>query len=260
MTLEEMRARKRELGYTYDQIAELSGLPVGTVQKVFLEITKSPRYDTLQALEKVLKPEQVSMVRETSVYNVEIKQGQYTVDDYLRLPEDERVELIDGVIYDMAAPTDKHQIIGNEIYAKFRDYIRKNKGKCITITAPLDVQLDCDNKTMVQPDVVIVCDRSKFKEGRVFGAPDLVVEVLSESTKKKDITIKGAKYSAAGVREYWIVDPKKKRVYVYRYEEEEFLPVMYTFEQKVPVGIWNDECEVDFAEIYEYMSFLYEEA
>lgn len=260
MTLEEMRARKRELGYTYDQIAELSGLPVGTVQKVFLEITKSPRYDTLQALEKVLKPEQVSMVKETSAYNVEIKQGKYTVEDYLRLPEEERVELIDGVIYDMAAPTDKHQIIMGELFARFRDHIRKKKGKCITILSPLDVQLDCDNKTMVQPDIVIVCDRSKFKEGRVFGAPDLVVEVLSESTKKKDITIKGAKYSAAGVREYWIVDPKKKRVYVYRYEEEEFLPVMYTSEQKVPVGIWNDECEVDFAEIYEYMSFLYEEA
>lgn len=259
MTLEEMRARKRELGYTYDQIAELSGLPVGTVQKVFLEITKSPRYDTLMALERVLKPKQVYMVKETSAYNVEVKQGQYTVEDYLRLPEEERVELIDGVIYDMAAPTDKHQIIGNEIYAGFRDYIRKNKGKCITITAPLDVQLDCDNKTMVQPDVVIVCDRNKFKEGRIFGAPDLIVEVLSESTKKKDITIKGAKYSAAGVREYWLVDPKKKRVHVYYYEQEELLPVMYTFEQKVPVGIWNGECEVDFAEIYEYMSFLYEE-
>ena len=259
MTLEEMRARKRELGYTYDQIAALSGLPVGTVQKVFLEITKSPRYDTLMALERILKPKQVYMVKETSAYNVEVKQGQYTIEDYLRLPEEERVELIDGVIYDMAAPTDKHQIIGNEIYARFRDYIRKNKGKCITITAPLDVQLDCDNKTMVQPDVVIVCDRNKFKEGRVFGAPDLIVEVLSESTKKKDIIIKGAKYSAAGVREYWLVDPKKKRVHVYYYEQEELLPVMYTFEQKVPVGIWNGECEVDFAEIYEYMSFLYEE-
>ena len=258
MTLEEMRARKRELGYTYDQIAALSGLPVGTVQKVFLEITKSPRYDTLMALERVLKPKQVYMVKETSAYNVEVKQGQYTVEDYLCLPEEERVELIDGVIYDMAAPTDKHQILGNEIYARFRDYIRKNKGKCITITAPLDVQLDCDNKTMVQPDVVIVCDRNKFKEGRVFGAPDLIVEVLSESTKKKDITIKGAKYSAAGVREYWLVDPKKKRVHVYYYEQEELLPVMYTFEQKVPVGIWNGECKVDFAEIYEYMSFLYE--
>lgn len=253
MTLEEMRARKRELGYTYDKIAELSGLPVGTVQKVFLEITKSPRYDTLMALEKVLKPKQAS------AYQVEMKQGQYTVEDYLRLPEEERVELIDGLIYDMAAPTDKHQIIADEIQSRFREHIRKNKGKCVTITSPLDVQLDCDDKTMVQPDVVIVCDRNKFQQGRVFGAPDLVVEVLSESTKKKDITIKGAKYAAAGVREYWLVDPKKKRVHVYNFEQEELLPVMYTFEQKVPVGIWNEECEVDFAEIYEYMSFLYEE-
>lgn len=257
MTLEEMRQRKRELGYTYDMIAELSGLPVGTVQKVFLEITKSPRYETIQALELVLKPQYVSTIEETPVYSVTAKQETYTVEDYLKLPEEERVELIDGVIYDMAAPTDKHQIISDEIQSRFRDYIRKNKGKCITITAPLDVQLDCDDETMVQPDVVIVCDRNKFKEGRVFGAPDLVVEVLSESTRKKDIVIKGAKYSNAGVREFWLVDPKKKRVHVYQYEQDE-LPTMYTFEHKVPVGIWNNECEVDFAEIYEYMSFLYE--
>ena len=254
MTIEEMRQRKRELGYTYDMIAELSGLPVGTVQKVFLEITKSPRYETIQALESVLKPQYVSTVEETPVYDVAVKRELFTVKDYLKLPEDERVELIDGVIYDMAAPTDKHQVISGEIFAKFRDYIRKNKGKCITVMAPLDVQLDCDEKTMVQPDVVIVCDRDKFKEGRVFGAPDLVVEVLSESTRKKDIVIKGAKYSNAGVREFWLVDPKKKRVHVYCYEQDD-LPVMYTFEHKVPVGIWNDECEVDFAEIYEYMSF-----
>lgn len=259
MTLEEMRARKRELGYTYDMIAELSGLPVGTVQKVFLEITKSPRYDTLMALERVLKPKQELMVKESIAYHVEPKKRIFTVEDYLKLPEEERVELIDGVVYDMAAPTDKHQIIADEIQSRFREHIRKNKGKCVTITSPLDVQLDCDNKTMVQPDVVIVCDRSKFKEGRVFGAPDLVVEVLSDSTRRKDVMIKGSKYCVAGVREYWIVDPKKKRVYVYQFEREEFLPVMYTFEHKVPVGIWDGKCEVDFAEIYEYMSFLYEE-
>ena len=257
MTLEEMRQRKRQLGYTYDMIAELSGLPVGTVQKVFLEITKSPRYETIQALESVLKPKYVSTVEEEPVYGSVVKQEKFTVEDYLKLPEDERVELIDGVIYDMAAPTDKHQMLSGEIFARFRDHIRKNKGKCITIMAPLDVQLDCDDKTMVQPDVVIVCDRDKFKEGRVFGAPDLVVEVLSESTRKKDIVIKGAKYRNAGVKEFWLVDPKKKRVHVYRYEQDD-LPIMYTFEHKVPVGIWNDECEVDFAEIYEYMSFLYE--
>ena len=257
MTIEEMREQKKQLGYSYEKIAELSGLPVGTVQKVLAGITKCPRYDTLRALEVVLKPSYSSTVEETPSYYASKVEGQFTVEDYLELPEEERVELIDGVLYDMAAPTDKHQIIGDEIQTRFRDYIRKNKGKCITITSPLDVQLDCDNKTMVQPDVVIVCDRNKFKKGRVFGAPDLVVEVLSESTKRKDVFIKGNKYSNAGVKEYWIVDPLKKRVHVYKFEEDLF-PIMYTFEHKVPVGIWNNECEVDFAEIYEYISFLYE--
>jgi Uma2 family endonuclease len=199
-----------------------------------------------------------SMLRETSAYQISALQDEFTVEDYLELPEEERMELIDGVIYDLGAPTDKHQIIGDEIQSRFRDYIRKEKGKCITITSPIDVQLDCDNRTMVQPDVVIVCDRNKFKNGRIFGAPDLVVEVLSNSTKKKDIFIKGEKYWSAGVREYWLVDPLKKMVTVYKYEDEDFQS-MYTFEDKVPVGIWNDECEVDFSEIYDYIRFLYEE-
>lgn len=265
MTIEEMREQKKELGYTYEKIAELSGLPVGTVQKVLSGITKAPRYETLKALEAVLKPyyysagvgDAVVIQEEKAAYLPPKRQGEFTLEDYLALPEDQRVELIDGVIYDMAAPTDKHQIIGDEIYARFREHIRRKKGKCITITSPLDVQLDCDNKTVVQPDVVIVCDRDKFKNGRVFGAPDLAVEVLSPSTRKKDAVLKMGKYMNAGVREYWIVDPMKKRVYVYEYEKDEF-PVMYTFEHKVPVGIFQGECEVDFAEIYEYISFLYE--
>lgn len=258
MTIQEMNNRKKELGYSYEKVAELSGVPVATVQKVLSGSTKAPRYETLKALETVFKPEYPTMIKEEVAYGIYKHQGEYDLDDYFSIPDDYRVELIDGVIYDMAAPTDKHQIIGNELQNIFRDYIRKNKGKCITITSPLDVQLDCDRRTMVQPDVVIICDRSKFKNGRVFGAPDLVVEILSESTKKKDIFIKGNKYMNAGVREYWIVDPMKKRVHVYRYENDEF-PVMYTFNQKIPVGIWNDECVVDFAEIYDYISFLYEE-
>lgn len=258
MTINEMQKLRKQLGYSYEKVAELSGVPLGTVQKVLLGITKCPRHDTISALEEVFKPMYASMVRETVTYNAAMQQDEFTVEDYLKLPEEERVEIIDGVIYDMAAPTDKHQVIRDEIFARFRDYIRKKKGKCITITSPIDVQLDCDNRTMVQPDVVIVCDRNKFKKGRIFGAPDLVVEVLSESTRKKDIFIKGHKYWNAGVREYWLVDPVKKRVQVQRYEENDF-PVLYTFEQKVPVGIWNGECEVDFAEIYEYIRFLYED-
>ncbi len=259
MTIKEMQELRKQWGYSYEMVAKLSGVPLGTVQKVLLGITKCPRYDTLSALEGVFRPKYKSMVRETSAYNLSSAQDEFTVEDYLKLPEEERMEIIDGVIYDMAAPTDKHQIIGDEIQTRFRDYIRKKKGKCITVTSPIDVQLDCDNRTMVQPDVVIVCDRDKFKKGRIFGAPDLVVEVLSDSTKKKDIIIKGSKYCNAGVREYWMVDPKKKGVYVYRFEDDEIVPTMYTFEHKVPVGIWNNECEVDFAEIYDYISFLYED-
>lgn len=258
MTIGEMQELRKQLGYSYEMVAQVSGVPLGTVQKVLLGITKCPRYDTIKALEEVFKPMYDSMVKETSAYNITAPQDEFTVEDYLKLPEEERMEIIDGVIYDLAAPTDKHQIIGDEIQTRFRDYIRKKQGKCITITSPIDVQLDCDNRTMVQPDVVIVCDRNKFKEGRIFGAPDLVVEILSNSTKKKDIFIKGNKYWNAGVREYWLVDPIKKVVHVYEYEKEDFQTI-YTFEDKVPVGIWNNECEVDFAEIYEYISFLYEE-
>ena len=257
MTIKEMQELRKQLGYSYEMVAKLSGVPLGTVQKVLLGVTKCPRYDTLSALEEVFRPKYESMVRETSAYNVSSAQDEFTVEDYLKLPEEERMEIIDGVIYDMAAPTDIHQVIRDEVFARFREHIRKKKGKCITVTSPIDVQLDCDNRTMVQPDIIIVCDRNKFKKGRIFGAPDLVVEVLSDSTRRKDIFIKGHKYQNAGVREYWLVDPKKKRVHVYKFGEDEF-PTMYTFEHKVPVGIWNNECEVDFAEIYDYISFLYE--
>lgn len=257
MTIEQMRQRKRELGYSYEQIAELSGLPLGTVQKVLGGITKSPRYDTLSALESVFADENPFLAREPAgTYKVK-RQGEYNLEDYLALPEERRVELIDGVFYDMAAPLIIHQAISGEIFSKLRDFIRDNKGGCIPLNAPVDVQLDCDDKTVVQPDVLVVCDRDKFKNGRVFGAPDFVVEVLSPSTAKKDCTLKPNKYCEAGVREYWMIDPKKKRVFVYHFEAEECL-TLYTFDDVVPVQIFGGRCEIDFREIYEYVKFMYE--
>ena len=111
---------------------------------------------------------------------------------------------------------------------------------------------------MIQPDVLVVCDRNKLKNGRLFGAPDFVVEILSPSSRKKDSYIKLVKYSNADVREYWLVDPDKKRVVVYDFANDE-LAKGYTFKEKVPVSIFNGHCEVDFAEINEYIRFLYEE-
>ena len=187
MTIQEMNERKRELGYSYEKIAELSGVPVGTVQKVLGGITKTPRYDTIYALERVLSPYEPIVLRESVTAYGEKKQGEYTVEDYFALPDEKRVELIDGKIYDMASPNLIHQTICMEICASLRDFIRKKKGTCIPGVAPLDVQLDCDNKTMVQPDVFVLCDKRKVIDGRLFGAPDFIVEVLSPSTRKKDI-------------------------------------------------------------------------
>lgn len=260
MTLEEMKELKKELGFSYEYIAKMANLPVGTVQKVLGGITKTPRYETLKALESVFELKQSNVIRESQpVYQVEKKQGEYTAEDYFALPDERRVELIDGVIYDMASPTAIHQFLADELRGWFMTYVRKKGGKCLPFTSPLDVQLDCDDKTIVQPDVVIICDRNKYKAGRIFGAPDLVVEVISPSTMKKDIYLKSLKYENAGVREYWIVDPKKKRIFVHQFEKTDSMIDVYTFDDEVPVGIWNNECKVVFREIYEYIEFLEEQ-
>lgn len=256
MTIQEMQERKRELGYTYAQIAELSGLPLGTVQKVLGGITLTPRYETIMALERVLG-EQPSTMRESAAPYFVKKQGEYTLEDYYKIPDDIRVELIDGVIYDMSSPTSAHQIIGGFIHSKTLQHVLDKKGTCLPMIAPIDVQLDCDDKTMVEPDVVIVCDRDKIINRCIYGAPDFIIEVLSKSTKKKDSVIKLNKYLNAGVREYWMIDPMKKKVIVYDFEHEEY-PVIYGFDAKIPVGIWDGELVIDFAEVYEHVGFLYE--
>ena len=206
-----------------------------------------------------------NMLHESSAYKADVKknefgipgkeQGEFTLEDYYALPEERRVELIDGVFYDMAAPTSIHQLIADELQNAFSAFIKKKRGGCRAITSPVDVQLNKDNKTMVQPDIIIVCDRNKFKRGIVYGAPELAVEVLSGSTRKKDMVLKLHKYNAAGVREYWIVDPDEKKVIVYTFEPETEIRI-YPGTGSVPVGIWNGECSVNFAEIFDYVSFL----
>lgn len=191
----------------------------------------------------------------TQYMTQEKSQGEYTLEDYYQIPDGYMAELIDGVIYNMAAPSPLHQLIGGRIFKTFSDYIDRKEGMCIPAYAPLDVQLDCDDKTMLQPDVLIVCDRKKIRKGVIYGAPDLVVEILSGSTKRKDMTVKLAKYAAAGVREYWMVDPDKKKVIVYEMEDDLNVSI-FGFDHEIPVRIFGGECMVDFKEIWEYVSFL----
>ena len=121
--------------------------------------------------------------------------------------------------------------------------------------APTDVQLDCDDKTMVMPDVFVVCDRDKITEQRIYGAPDLIIEILSQSNWYTDMEIKRRKYKAAGVREYWIVIPKQQKILVYDFEKNND-SIEYTFDDSIPVGIWDGKCTVDFENIKSKISFL----
>lgn len=251
MTISEMKQRKQELGYTYAMISDLSGVPLGTVQKIFSGETSSPRYDTLLALERVLK--KPHMVMEPAAYTAEARKlGPYTLADYYALPDEQRVELIDGEFYDMTAPTTMHQLIAGEIHRQVANFIYDRDGACTPLISPVDVQLDCDDRTMVQPDVVIVCERGKIIRRCVYGAPDFVLEVISPSTRKKDYTKKLQKYIDAGVREYWILDPYQKRLLVYDFESDIY-PQVLGLDKPVPVGIYKGDLVIQMKRILQWI-------
>ena len=209
--------------------------------------------------ENAQKNRQPDKVREESVYYAEKqkKQGEYTIEDYYGLPDDVRAELIDGEIYDMSAPQVAHQVLLGSLFNRLSEFIKRKGRQCLPLVAPVDVQLDMDDKTMVQPDILVLCNRDKLKKRVIYGAPDMIIEILSKSTRKKDTFVKLEKYLDAGVREYWVVDPDRKKVVVYDFEHSP-TTVIYGFEEQVPVRIFGGECVIDFAEIYREIEFLYE--
>lgn len=131
LTLEEIRTRKNALGYSNMQLSKLSGVPIGTLNKILSGETKKPRYEAMHALENVLKePETRYEIGDTqpNMLNEEIsgygvKKSDKTIDDYYALPEDRRVELMDGVFYDMSAPSVVHQRIVGDLFFQIRTYI-----------------------------------------------------------------------------------------------------------------------------------------
>ena len=265
MDIERLKRRKRELHLTNEEVSRLTGVPLGTVQKVLGRTTKNPRKETLIALAKLLDPQLAreletgsSMVQEHPLpYDpVPTKNpGEYTLEDYYALPEDQRAELIDGTIYDMTAPSFEHQIIAGEIHAQLLRCTEEHRMPCMPGIAPIDVQLDRDDRTMVQPDVIIAFD-PELNIGRcLYGAPEFVLEVLSPSTRAKDQVLKLSKYKNAGCLEYWIVDPENKRVLVYCFLDDNW-PQVYSFADRLPVRVSNSLCSIDFTVISEKLQKL----
>ena len=241
MTIEQMKARKRELGLTSEMIAKAAGVPVSTIQKIFGGITKAPRKLTIEAIEKVLKPE--------AERRQDPEEKRHTIEEYYALPEDQRVELIDGVFYDMGAPSMIHQRILGDLHILFRECADRHGMPCEVYLSPCDVRLDRDDYTMVQPDLLVFCHEYDPNAIRYEGAPDLVIEILSPSTRMKDMILKLHKYQNAGVKEYWIVDPKHQAVTVHYFDTEDYNPERYTFRDEIPVRISQGNCRIDFSRV-----------
>lgn len=170
----------------------------------------------------------------------------YTEDDYYNLPNNTRAELINGKFYDMAAPSRLHQEIINFLITEINIFIRSKKGTCKVYPAPFAVKLFKNKETIVEPDISVICNSDKLTDKGCSGTPDWIVEVISPSNSAHDYVRKLNLYASAGVREYWIIDPLCREVSVYLFEKSPF-PVSHTFDDKVPVGIYDD-FRIDFQE------------
>lgn len=163
----------------------------------------------------------------------------YTTDYIYDLPEGQRAELINGVVYNMAPPNRLHQDIVMSLSAEIRDYIKNTGGSCKVYPAPFAVFLNMDNKTYVEPDISVICDKDKLDDRGCNGAPDWIIEVVSPATKRMDYGVKLFKYRTAGVREYWIVNPLNHTVNVYDLITNE-LTDQYSFDDDISVCIYKD--------------------
>ena len=172
----------------------------------------------------------------------------YTCEEVDSWDTDERYELIDGELFLMASPLRVHQEIIIELLRQFSNFLRGKS--CKVYCAPFAVYLNDDNYTKVEPDIVVICDKLKLTDQGCSGAPDLIIEILSPSSLRHDKITKYNKYLNAGVREYWIIDPKGKLASVYLLENGEYLAKSYSETDKISVSVLED-CEIELKHVFE---------
>jgi len=173
----------------------------------------------------------------------------YTYSDYLKWDDNVRRELIDGKVYSMAAPNRKHQTISRNLFRQLDRFLEDKQ--CEVYYAPFDVRLNSDtlDDTVVQPDIVIVCDHSILDDAGCKGAPDIVVEILSPSTADYDRNTKFHKYLQAGIREYWIIDPKTQSLAVHILKDGNYITHAYADKETVSVHVLEG-CSINLSEVF----------
>lgn len=183
------------------------------------------------------------------------QEKQYSYADLLEWGENIRYELYDGLPVALASPSSTHQMISGDLFSQFYAFL---KGKeCRVFSAPLDVRLfekkgdSLDSvSTVVQPDLMVVCDKSKIDRHGISGAPDLIIEIASDSTHRIDRLTKFNLYQRAGVREYWIVDPSTCIVSVYLLTDGAYRTAgVYSTGSLVPVSILS-QCGIDLSTVF----------
>lgn len=175
-----------------------------------------------------------------------------TLEQYEALPESQRVEIFDGIAYDMARPSQIHQTLSMELSNILYNYIKSKKGSCQVFSAPFDVKLSDRPLTIVQPDIMVICAKDKLDGKRCNGAPDFIIEIVSPANPSDDYIRKLYYYKNAGVREYWIVDPRRKTVTV-NYFEGNIVSVQYPFDSTIKVNIYDD-LYINFSDISELLN------
>lgn len=181
----------------------------------------------------------------------------YTFADYLSWDGPERYELIDGEPVLLAAPSPSHQEISGAIYAQLWNYL-EGKKKCKAYPAPLDVRLfeqEGDSPenvdTVVQPDITLVCDLSRLDGHGYRGAPDMLLEILSPSTRRYDRLTKLELYQRAGVKEYWIVNPEEQTAQVYLLDEHGLLRLREEYDRKGIAKVNSlDGCFIELSRVF----------
>jgi Uma2 family endonuclease len=184
------------------------------------------------------------------------RDAKYTYADYLQWSENERWELIHGVAFNMTpAPSRRHQKISGELFLQFGVFLRGKR--CEVYGAPFDVRLpapgesDETSSTVVQPDLVVVCDPGKLDDRGCKGAPELVIEILSPDSVARDQKEKFLLYEQAGVMEYWLVHPTDRIVTVFHRGADGAYgrPTVYTPGERVRVGVLP-ELEIDLGMVF----------